>query len=125
MTSRDDRTRAPARQRAGALLCALFVASGAIELHDLSHHNRDLALGQLLEQAASHPGIPHHFDRSEQRREAPCAACVRQAQSHGVQPSPTGRIEPAGDRPLELPASSTATLLRLSLSASPRGPPAG
>ncbi len=124
MTSRDARSRAPLRQRAGALLCALFVASGAIELHDLSHHDRDLALGQLFEVAATHPGIPHHLDRSEERRDVPCATCVRQAQSHGVGPTPTGRIGPAGDCPRDLPASVEKALPRLSLSASPRGPPA-
>ncbi len=124
MSERSTRTRTPAVKRAGALLCALLVSGGAIELHDRNHRHRDFQLAQLLEEGASHPGIPHHFDSSDERREAPCATCAREAQSRGVEPAPTGRIAPAAQRFRESLTSCPTCLPRISSAASPRGPPA-
>ena len=124
MSMRPDRNRASILRQVGALLCAVLVAGTAIELHDLGNHHRDLAAGQLLEEAASHPTRPHHFDHSEERREPACATCALQTQARGVQPDPTGRIEPAADRLLGSSAPSASTLSSLFSSSAPRGPPA-
>lgn len=117
-------TVAPLWRRIAGLLCLLVVAANAIEIHELNHQHRDFALARVLEQAASHPRIPHHFDRSELRREAPCATCVRQAQNHGVQSSAAGRPERVPAAACEPSRLAAIHFSALPSSTSPRGPPA-
>jgi hypothetical protein len=106
------------------LLCALLASSGALELHNLANHHRDIEAGALVDRAASHPGIPHHFDHSDELREPACATCALQAQARGVHPDPAGQLGPAGDCPFDASAATAPPPHSLPSSASPRGPPA-
>lgn len=111
-------------RHASVLLCALLAGSGAIELHNQANHHRAIELGSLVEVAASHPRIPHHFDRSEELREPACATCALQAQARGVQPTTATPQTPSTCRRLESSAELLPALAKLPASASPRGPPA-
>jgi hypothetical protein len=104
--------------------CALLASSGALELHNLANHHQDIQTGALVDRAASHPGIPRHFDHSDELREPACATCALQAQSRGVHPDPAGQLGPAGDRSFEPAAATAPPPHSLPSSASPRGPPA-
>jgi hypothetical protein len=125
MSTRAACRRLPALAQAGALLCSLLAASTAFELHGLSRHHREFAATESLEESATHPRSPHHFDRSEELREPACATCALQSQSRGVEPDPAGRIEPAAIHRSELAPSTAPTHSSARSSASPRGPPAG
>lgn len=115
--------RRTARQ-ATMLLCVALAGSGALELHNLANHHRAIESGGLIDRAAAHPRIPHHFDRSEELREPACATCALQAQARGVQAAASGAVAPGAFRPLEPPAQRSPSLPTFSTSASPRGPPA-
>lgn len=112
-------------RRAAALLCCMLLASGALELHNLANHHSAIEVGGAFEPTASHPRIPHHFDRSEELREPACATCTLQAQSRGIRPDPATPVAPAELLPLERPADAPPVLAASPSSASPRGPPAG
>ena len=121
-------SRAPIYRRAArqvtVLLCTLLVGSGALELHNLGNHHRAIEVGGLIDEAAAHPRIPHHFDRSEELREPACATCALQAQARGVQSATAGALAPAHLQSLDRPTAFSPSLLTLPASASPRGPPA-
>ena len=124
MRGRASRSVAAGLRQAVVLLCALLASSGALELHNLANHHQDIQTGELVDRAASHPGIPHHFDRSDELSEPACATCALQAQARGVHPDPAGQIGPAGDRPSEASPTIAPPPHSLPSSASPRGPPA-
>ena len=125
MNARSSRARSSAFRQTVILLCTLLVASGALELHNLANHHRDIEVGGSFDSAASHPRIPHHFDRSQELREPACATCALQARARGVRPDPTAPVASAEFRPLEPPAEAAPTIPAFLFSASPRGPPAG
>ncbi len=112
-------------RKVAVLLCCLLIASGALELHNLANHHSAIEVGGLFEPTASHPRIPHHFDRSQELREPACATCALQAQARGVRPDPAGPVAPAELLPMERPADARPVLAASPSSASPRGPPAG
>ncbi|MEO7795880.1 MAG: hypothetical protein ABIV06_14025, partial [Thermoanaerobaculia bacterium] len=89
------RARGSILRQAAAILCALLVACGALELHNLANHHSGIDVGQLFETAGAHPRIPHHIDRSEERREPACATCTLQGQARGVRTEATGPVAPA------------------------------
>lgn len=127
MKTAADRTglaRFPPLRQLAVVLSVLLAASGALELHNLRNHHRAIEGGHILDQAASHPRTPHHFDQSDELHEPACATCALQAKARGVQAGPPGRIGPAENRPFECPHIPSATLSSLPFSASPRGPPA-
>lgn len=113
----------PLRQ-AGALLCALLVAGGALELHNLANHHRAIEVGARFDPAAAHPGSPHHFDHSEEVREPDCATCTLQAQARGVRPNASSPIASSSFLAVLRPADLAPALSARISSASPRGPPA-
>ncbi len=112
-------------RRAAALLCCLLLASGALELHNLANHHSAIEVGGAFEPTASHPRIPHHFDRSQELREPACATCALQAQARGIRPDSAAPVAPTELLPLERPADTAPVLPDSPSSASPRGPPAG
>ena len=127
MKTRGNRTelgRLPRLRHVAILLSILLAATGALELHNLRNHHRAIEGGHILDQAASHPRIPHHFDQSDERHEPACATCALQAKARGVQAGSSGRIGPAENRLCECPRTTAPTLSSLPYSASPRGPPA-
>lgn len=124
MTARASRTLATGLRQSVVLLCALLASSGALELHNLANHHHDIEAGQLVDRAASHPGIPHHFDHSDELREPACATCALQARTRGVRPDATGPVSPTGIQRFETPAQAELALAESPSSASPRGPPA-
>lgn len=111
-------------RRAAVFLCALLATGGALELHNLANHHRAIETGGVLETGASHPRIPHHFDRSEEQREPACATCVLQAQARGIQPGANRTSAPTGFKQLDSTPATSSAASALPASASPRGPPA-
>jgi hypothetical protein len=124
MRARSIGRRIPVFARAGALLSVLLAASPAIELHGLNEHHPAFAAPEGLEQAASHPGSPHHFEPSDELREPACATCALQAQARGVAAAPAGRLESSAPRRHAQTPSQAPALADFSSSSSPRGPPA-
>lgn len=124
MTARASRTLATGLWHSVVLLCALLASSSALELHNLANHHRDIEAGQVVDQAASHPGIPHHFDHSDEIREPACATCALLARTRGVGPDATGPVSPAGIQRFETPAQAGLARAEFLSTASPRGPPA-
>lgn len=116
-------SRSSAFRQAAIFVCTLLIASGALELHNLANHHRAIEVGGLFDPAASHPRVPHHFDRSEERREPACATCALQAQGRAVRPDPAEALAPAGFLHFEPPAEAQPALVAYPSSASPRGPP--
>ena len=111
-------------KRFAALLTALFLLQGALELHGGASHVEEAAGETLFAQEAAHPESPLHLESSEPVRAHGCATCALAAHSKSLSPATCLTRLDARSAPLDPCTESVDPESALRLPASPRGPPA-
>jgi hypothetical protein len=114
-----------ARRAPWILLLVAAVFFGTLELHPVGEalHESLLAAGDPYSLTARHPGLPAHFEPSQQAQRPVCPVCLHQLRTNGAHLLPAALVTTPVSTGFYRPISTTLLRERCAAPRGARGPP--